>query len=64
MTITEQHFFIQRSSEEEAEIYALAKFIGDYNIQKGSINQRYLPYVKEIAAALYDAGYRKVTSQE
>ena len=64
MTITEQHYFIQRSSEEETEIYALAKFIGDYNIQKGSIDQRYLPYVKEIAAALYDAGYRKVASQE
>lgn len=61
MTI-ELHFFPQRTKEEEAEIYAIAKFIGDYNMQKGSIDQRYLPYVREIAAALYDAGYRKVAS--
>ncbi len=26
----------------------------------GSIDKRYLPYVREIAAAIYDAGYRKV----
>lgn len=58
----EQSFFPQRTKEEEAEIYAIAKFIGDYNMQKGSIDQRYLPYVREIAAALYDAGYRKVAS--
>ena len=38
----------------------LAKFIGDHNMQKGSIDERYLPYVSEVAAAIYDAGYRKV----
>lgn len=54
------NFFSQRSKEEEDEIYALARFIGDYNMQKGSIDARYLPYVKEVAAALYDAGYRKI----
>lgn len=58
------HFFPQRTKEEEEEIYALAKFIGDYNMQKGSIDQRYIPYVREIAAALYDAGYRKVASRK
>lgn len=52
--------FYRRSKEEEDEIYALAKFIGDHNIQKGSIDERYLPYVREVAAAIYDAGYRKV----
>ena len=41
------------------EILELAKFIGDYNMQKGSIDERYLPYVKEVAEAIYDAGYRK-----
>lgn len=56
----EQSFFLQRSKEEETEIYELAKFIGDYNMQKGSIDERYLPYVREVAAAIYDAGYRKV----
>lgn len=52
--------FFRRSKAEEDEIYALAKFIGDYNMQKGSIDERYLPYVREVAAAIYDAGYRKV----
>ena len=56
----EQSFFLQRSNEEETEIYELAKFIGDYNMQKGSIDERYLPYVREVAAVIYDAGYRKV----
>ena len=56
----EMCFFSQRSQVEEAEIYELAKFIGDYNMQKGSIDERYLPYVREVAAAIYDAGYRKV----
>ncbi len=54
------NLFPQRSKEETDEIYALAKFIGDYNMQKGSIDERYLPYVSEVAAAIYDAGYRKV----
>lgn len=53
-------FFEQRSNEEMEEILALAKFIGDYNMQKGSIDERYLPYVTEVAAAIYDEGYRKV----
>lgn len=52
--------FPQRSKEETEEICALVKFIGDYNMQKGSIDERYLPYVREVAAAIYDAGYRKV----
>ena len=52
--------FARRSKEEQDEIYALAKFIGDYNMQKGSIDERYLPYVSEVAATFYDAGYRKV----
>ena len=54
--------FERRSRQEEEEIYALAKFIGDYNMQKGSIDERYLPYVREVATAIYDAGYRKVES--
>ncbi len=54
--------FERRSRQEEEEIYALAKFISDYNMQKGSIDERYLPYVKEVASAIYDAGYRKVKS--
>ena len=53
-------FFEQRSNEEMEEILALAKFIGDYNMQKGSIDERYLPYVTEVAAGIYDEGYRKV----
>lgn len=53
-------FFERRSIEEKEEILALAKFIGDYNMQKGSIDERYLPYVTEVAAAIYDEGYRKV----
>lgn len=40
----------------------LAKFIGDYNMQKGSIDERYLPYVWEVAEAIYDEGYRKTES--
>ena len=54
-------FFKTRNSEEWEEIFALAKFIGDYNMQKGSIDERYLPYVREIAEAIYDEGYRKMT---
>ena len=53
-------FFVQRSKEEEQEIFDLAKFIGDYNIRRGSIDARFLPYVREVAAAIYDAGYRKI----
>ena len=53
-------FFERRSIEEKEEIHALAKFIGNYNMQKGSIDERYLPYVTEVAAAIYDEGYRKV----
>lgn len=53
-------FFERRSIKEKEEILALAKFIGDYNMQKGSIDERYLPYVTEVAAAIYDEGYRKV----
>lgn len=48
-----------RSKTEEDEIYELARFIGDYNMRKGSIDERFLPYVREVAAAIYDAGYRK-----
>lgn len=51
--------FQERPKEEMEEIYALAKFIGDHNMQKGSIDQRFLPYVSEVAAAIYDEGYRK-----
>ena len=50
-------FFQKRSREEAEEIYALAKFIGDYNMQKGSSDERYLPYVDEVAEAIYDEGY-------
>ena len=53
-------FFERRSIEEKEEILALAKFIGNYNMQKGSIDERYLPYVTEVAAAIYDEGYLKV----
>ncbi len=53
-------FFERRSIEEKEEILALAKFIGNYNMQKSSIDERYLPYVTEVAAAIYDEGYRKV----
>lgn len=53
-------FFERISIEEKEEILALAKFIGNYNMQKGSIDERYLPYVTEVAAAIYDEGYRKV----
>lgn len=53
-------FFEKRGIEEMEEILTLAKFIGDYNMQKGSIDERYLPYVTEVAAAIYDEGYRKV----
>lgn len=60
----EKSFFSQRSTEEETEIYKLAKFIGNYNMQKGSIDERYLPYVREVAAAIYDAGYRKVLLEQ
>ena len=56
--------FMRRSRAEEDEIYAPAKFIDDYNIKKGSIDERYLPYVKEVAAAIYDACYRKVESSK
>lgn len=54
--------FQTRSSEEWEEILALAKFIGDYNMQKGSTDERYLPYVREVAEAIYDEGYRKNSS--
>lgn len=54
------YYFQTRNEEEWAEIFALAKFIGDYNMQKGSIDERFLPYVKEVAEAIYDEGYRKV----
>ena len=41
------------------EVNALAKFIGDYNIKKGSIDERYLPYVQDVARAIIDEGWRK-----
>lgn len=52
-------FFETHTKEEAEEIYELAQFIGDYNMRKGSINERFLPYVSEVAAALYDEGYRR-----
>lgn len=58
------NFFPKREQEELEEILALAKFIGDYNMQKGSIDERYLPYVKEVAEAIYDEGYRKVAPRK
>ena len=57
-------FFERRSIEEKEEILALAKFTGNYNMQKGSIDERYLPYVKEVAEAIYDAGYRKTAPRK
>lgn len=48
-----------RPKEETEEIYELAQFISDYNMRKGSVDERFLPYVSEIAMALYDEGYRK-----
>lgn len=57
-------FFRTRSQDEWDEILSLAKFIGDYNMQKGSIDERYLPYVREVAEALYDEGYRKVSQKK
>ena len=33
-------------------------------IQTGRSTERYLPYVREVAAAIYDAGYRKVAPQK
>ncbi len=47
-----------RSKEETEEIYELAQFISDYNMRKGSIDERF-PYESAIAMALYDEGYRK-----
>ena len=41
-------FFKTRSNKEWEEIFALAQFISDYNIQKGSIDERYLPYVNKL----------------
>jgi hypothetical protein len=57
-------FFKTRSNKEWEEIFALAQFISDYNMQKGSIDERYLPYVREVAEAIYDAGYRKVIQHQ
>lgn len=57
-------FFKHRPPEEMEEILELAKFIGDYNMQKGSIDERYLPYVREVAEAIYDAGYRKTAPRK
>lgn len=48
-----------RSKEETEEIYELAQFISDYNMRKGSIDERFPPYESAIAMALYDEGYRK-----
>ncbi len=50
-----------RSNAEWDEILALAKVISDYNMQNGGVEKRYLPYVREVAMAIYDEGYRKVT---
>lgn len=41
------------------EVNELAKFIGDYNMNKGSIDERYLPYVQDVARAILDEGWRK-----
>lgn len=50
----------QRKHNQELEIWELAHFIGDHNLQKGSIDERYLPYVGEVARAIVEiAGYRK-----
>ena len=57
-------FFKHRPPEELDEILALAKFIGDYNMQTGSIDERYLPYVREVAEAIYDEGYRKTAPRK
>ncbi len=53
-----------RSNAEWDEMLALAKVISDYNMQNGGINERYLPYVREVAMAIYDEGYRKVMPSE
>ncbi len=54
---------VRNNAEWEA-ILSLAKVIGDYNMQKGSIDERYLPYVREVAMVLYDEGYRKAEPSE
>ena len=40
-----------RSKEETEEIYELAQFISDYNMRKGSIDERFPPYESAIAMA-------------
>ena len=41
------------------ETMELAKFIGDYNMKKGSIDERYIPYVQDVARAIVDEGWHK-----
>lgn len=43
----------------DEEAMEIAKFLSDYNMQKGSIDERYIPYVTEVGQAMYDEGYRK-----
>lgn len=54
----------ERSSEEQKEILEIAYLICDYNLQKGGVGDRYLPYAAEVAMAIYDEGYRKVAHRK
>lgn len=53
---------MEYTQQEQKEILAIANLISDFNMQKGGVGDRYLPYAAEVAAAIYDAGYRKVAS--
>lgn len=43
----------------DEEAMEIAKFLSDYNMKKGSIDERYIPYVTEVGQAMYDEGYRR-----
>jgi len=51
---------MEYSQQEQKEILEIANLICDFNTHKGGVGERYLPYAAEVAAAIYDAGYRKV----
>lgn len=57
-------YYSERSREEQKEILEIANFICDFNMQKGGVGDRYLSYAVEVAAALYDEGYRKAAPRK
>lgn len=54
-----RNYFPWRSKNGTQEIMALAKLIGDHNMEHGCADDRFIPYIREVAEKIYHAGYQQ-----